>query len=286
MKKKLILFIMTMFLATPAFANCDYASMCAKPYSLSSTPARVFSNITGATYIGQTVAQSIIKKQLKKATKENFSVKVKAYSLQDLKAGKFKYLKVAGKNLNFDGIATSRLEFNTLCDFNYVDLKTNTFMENMVLNFSTEISDSDLKKTMQSSGYLDVLNNISFSSMGINFVKFSGADVSVKNGKVYFIIHVTSPLLLGKKQLDINIGSDVKVEDGKIVLTKIDLENSFAKIDLSKITSLLNSINPLSFTTNILGDKGTTVDVRNVRIVGDRILVTGNVIIPKGTKIK
>jgi virulence-associated protein VapD len=287
MKKKFILFILAMFMAVPAFANCEYSDFCAKaPYGLSSSAAQTFSNITGATYLGQTVAQGIIKKQLKKATKQNFSVKVKAYSVQDLKAGKFKSLKVSGKNLNFDGIALSSLEFNTLCDFNYFDLNTKTLQENMALKFAIEMSDSDLRSTMRSSGYLDMLNNVSFSSMGINLLKFNGADVRVKNGKVYFIIKVSSQLLLGKKEMEIVVGADVKVKDGKIVLTQAELENTFARIDLSKITSLLNAIDPLTFTTNVLGTKDTKVSLQNINILGNRILVTGNVFIPKGTKIK
>src|SRR5574344_1195096 len=287
MKKRLIILLSMIFLASPALANCEYSDLCApNAYGLSSKSSQILSNVTGATFIGQTVAQSIIKKQLKKATKERFSVKVKGYSVQDLKNGKFKYLKVAGKNLDFDGIYISSLEFHTLCDFNYVDLSTNPLKENMVLKFSTAVSDNDLRKTMNSSGYLDMLNSVSFSGMGINLFKFSGADVCVKNNKVYFTIKVSSQLLLGKKQMEVVVSADLKVNDGKITLSEIGLENLFTKIDLSKLTSLLNKIDPLTFSANVLGNDRAKISVENVNIIGNRILVTGNVFIPKGTKVK
>src|SRR5574344_983150 len=287
MKKNLIILLSMIFFASPALANCEYSSLCApNAYGLSSKKAQILSNVTGATFLGQTVAQSLIKKELKKATKQKFSVKVKGYSVQDLKAGKFKYLKVSGKNLNFDGIYVSGLEFNTLCDFNYIDLNNYTLKENMVMKFSTTFSDNDLRKTMNSSGYLDMLNNVSFSGMGINLFKFSGANVSVKNNKIYFTIKVTSQLLLGKKEMNIVVSADLKVKNGKITLSEINLENLFTKIDLTKITSLLNRINPLTFTTHILGNNGSKVSVENVNIIGNKILVTGNVFVPKGTQIK
>src|SRR5574344_3107005 len=108
MKKNFLIILMSLiFFAAPVFADCEYTDMCAQPTGLSSKASQIASGITGATLLSQTVAQSLIKKELKKATNQKFSVKVKAYSLQDLKNGKFKYLRISGKNLDFDGIYIS-----------------------------------------------------------------------------------------------------------------------------------------------------------------------------------
>lgn len=272
--------------ATSAFAGCDYVDRCtATPYDLSSKGCQLFSNLTGSTFLVEQVAQSVIRGELKKETKEKFKVKLKSYSAFDLAHGRFKSLSISGKNLDIDGVYITSLDLNTLCPFNYVELskKSIKFKENMVVGFKTEISDTDLRKTMKSGGYLDKLNKVNLSGLGITLFKLEGADVRIKNNKIYFTINVSSQLFSMKKSSDIVICSDVKVEDGRIVLTKIEFVNLFARLDLSKITYLLNAINPLTFSMNILENENTKLSVQNVNIIGDRIVVDGTVFIPKNT---
>jgi len=150
----------------------------------------------------------------------------------------------------------------------------------MVVKFSTVISSDDLMKTMNSSGYLDRLNCVNVEGCGITFFKLSGAGVSIKNHKLYFTIRVTSQLLLAKP-LDVSVATDLKVEDGRIVLTKIDLGNLNKGIDLSRVAYQLNAMNPLAFSLDVLENKNTKMCIKNVSISGDRITVDGNIFIPK-----
>lgn len=281
--KKLVLFISLMiFCATPAFAGCDYTGMCApQAYNLSSRGCQITSNVTGMTFLTEKIAQAVIKKELKKATKEKFKVEMKSYSANDLLNGRFKSLKITGKNLDIEGTYISSLKMETLCGFNYVEIKKNTlkFKENMVMQLAMEISDTDLRKTVKSTGYLEKLNKINLSGMGITFFKLSGADVQIKNNKLYFTIKVTSPM--SSNPVSILVRSDLKVEDGRIVLTKVDFVNLFTVIDLSKITYILNALNPLTFSMDILNNKGSKISVQNVDIIGDRIFIKSNIFIPK-----
>jgi len=284
MKKLVLLFGLMIFCSAQAYAACDYSADCtAQPYDLSSHGRQVASNVTGMTFLADHFAQFIIKNELKKATKEKFKVEMKSYSLQDLAQGRFKSLKITGKNLDIDGAYITSLEAKTLCDFNYVELKNNAikFKENMVMGFSLQISDTDLRRTIQSAGYLDRLNKINLSGMGITFFRLSGADVQVKNNKLYFTIKLTSPF--SAKPIPIVVRSDVKIEDGNIVMTKVDFVNVYTVIDLSKITYILNALNPLTFSTEILNNKNTKMKIKTVDIIGDRIFVTGNILIPKNT---
>lgn len=287
--KRFILVLAIMVLTTSqAFARCENfnsPALCApKAYGLSSRGAQITSNVTGMTFLTEKIAQFIIGKELKKATRENFKVDMQSYSAQDLLNGRFKSLKISGKNLEVDGVYLSLFETKTLCDFNYVMLDKGAikFKENMVLDYNLEISNTDLKKTVKSAGYLDKLNSIKLSGMGITFFKLDGADVQIKNNKLYFTINVTSPM--STKPVPILVRSDVKVEDGDIVLTKVDFVNLYTVIDLSKITYLLNVLNPLTFSTDILNNKDSKMSVRCVDIIGDRIIVKGNVFIPKNVK--
>lgn len=282
MKKFLLILGLMISLAVPAFAVCDYSQMCApKAYDLSSRCARVTSNITGMTFLSEKIADLIIKSQIKKITKGKLKVDMQSYSANDLAHGRFKSLKITGKNLNIDGAYISKLEAKTLCDFNYVKLnkKSIKFKENMVMAFSTEISSTDLQKTVKSTGYLQMLNQTNLSAFGITFFKLQGADVQIKNNKLYFTINVTTPF--SSAPIPVVIRSGVKVEEGNIVLTKIDFVNPFSVIDLSKVAYILNAINPLTFSVDILNNKQSKMSIKTVDIVGDKIIVKGNIFIPK-----
>lgn len=281
--KKLVLVIgLMIFCSSQVFAACDYSYMCpSQPYDLSSKGCQLTSKFTGMTFLAEKIAQSIIKKELKKATKEKFKVELKSYSANDLVHGRFKSLKISGKNLDIEGVYLSSLEIATLCDFNYIELGKNSikFKENMVFGFSTEISNADLKKTIQSSGYLDMLNKTNLSAFGITFFKLEGADVQIRNNKLCFTIKVTTPM--STNPIPIMVRSNLKVEEGNIVLTKIDLANPFTVIDLSKATYLLNAINPLTFSIDILNNKNSKMSVEDVDIAGNKIIIKGNIFIPK-----
>lgn len=282
MKKLVITLCLLVFTSGQAFATCDYSTMCApKAYDLSSNVGQVTSKVTGMTFIAEKIAQAIIRSELKKETKAKFKVEMKSYSVKDLLQGKFKSLRIYGKNLNVEDVYLSSFEVKTACDFNYVDISKNPikFKENMVMNYALEITNADLQKTIKSAGYLDELNKTNLSAFGITFFKLSGADVQIKNGKLYFTINVTSPL--SSKPVPIALRSDVKVEDGDIVLTKIDLVNFYTVIDLSKLTYLLNVINPLTFSTEILDNKNSKMSVKSVDMIGDKITIKGVVFIPK-----
>lgn len=282
MKKIVLMLSLVIMCAAPALAQCDYTDFCAdKPYDLSSTAGQITSKVTGMTFLSEKIAQAIIRQQLKKEIKAKFKVEMKSYSANDLMHGRFKSLRISGKKLNIEGIHLSSLDIKTLCNFNYVvpKKKSVVFKENMVLGFATEISSDDLSKTVKSSGYLDMLNSVNFSGMGITFFKLDGADVKIKNSKLYFTIKVTSPM--SKKPLDIIVRSDLKVEDGQIVLTKVDLANIFTVIDLSRMTYLLNAINPLTFSVDLFNNKNSKMSVQSVNIEGDRVFVKGSIYIPK-----
>ncbi len=152
--------------------TCDYSVYCApKPYALSAQKSRTLQKFTGLNFVSEKIAQSIIKKELKKATKERFKVEMKSYSAKDLLQGKFKSLKISGKNLDIDGIYLSSFEAATLCDFNSIEANKNSvkFRENLAMKFAIELSNSDLKKTVKSTGYLNELNKTNLSAFGITF---------------------------------------------------------------------------------------------------------------------
>lgn len=271
------------FGTTPCFADCDYSSLCPEKASgLSSKFEQTVSKRLGATSLSEYIFERRLKEDLKKATGQNFNVSVKSYSFQDFVHGRFKSINISGKDLNIEGAYLTSLELKTLCDFNYVklDKKPIQFKENMIVGFNIEISDADLTKTIHSSGYLDKLNCVNVEGCGITFFKLSGADIKIKNNKLYFTVKITSQLLLAKP-LDVVMATDLKVEDGRIVFTKLNLEGLVKGVDLSKVAYQLNAMNPLAFSLDVLENKNTKMCIQHVDIINDKIFIKGYIFIPK-----
>lgn len=285
MKKIVLLIILMVFYAIPSFAVCDYFNLCPKKsYGLSSKMGRAVSNGIGATSLSEKIAQARIGSELKKATHQHFDVYVKSYSFQDFIHGRFKSIIISGKNLDIEGAHISSLDLKTLCDFNYVQFNKSPvrFKENLIVGFTMVISDNDLMQTIKSNGYLDQLNCVNVKGCGITFFKLSGADVQIKNNKLFFKVRVTSQLLLAEP-LDIEMSTDLKVEEGRIVFTKVDLNSLPKGMDLKNFAYRLNAINPLTFSLDVLENKNTKMCIKDVKIVGDKITIKGNIFIPKNS---
>lgn len=283
--KKLLTLGLMILMTNSANAACNYVDKCAStPYDLTSKATQNIYKYTGMTALSEGIAQSIIKKELKKATKEKFKVKIDTYSAKDLAQGRFKSMSIRGKDLEIEGVYLSTLNISTLCDFNYVDISDSSvikFKENMVLHFDTAISNDDLQKTMNSTGYLKMINSVNMTAAGITLFKLEGADVTIKNNKLNFTIKLYAPF---SKSITIKAKADLKVEDGQIVLTKLDVPSAFTRFDLSKLTYLLNILNPLDFSLNVMENKDTRMSVQSVQFIDDNLLITGDIFVPKNVK--
>ena len=99
-KNCLLMLCLFIFFVNPAMAACDYTNQCpAAPYDLASDSANFFFNATGATFLAEQIAKNQIQQELKKATKKDFDVEIKAFNPKSLLEGKFKYFSITGKNL-------------------------------------------------------------------------------------------------------------------------------------------------------------------------------------------
>ena len=90
MKKLILTLGLLCFVQSTTFADCPYMDKApAKPYPVSGSASHIVQKITGMNWFSKTVAQSIIKKEAKKATGEKFKVKLTPFSATDLMEGKF-----------------------------------------------------------------------------------------------------------------------------------------------------------------------------------------------------
>ena len=285
MKKFLILLIAIILTGGVSLASQSAFVGCSAPYDLSSGLKRTLANATGSNLLAQQVAQSLIKRQLKKESGEKFKVKVSSYSLADLKAGRFKSLDISGENLDLDGVYVSYMDFKTLCDFNYIvfDKSTNSmfFKEAFPMSYSIVMDENDLNKTMNSSSYAKLINEANKLGSALNLFKINDTHVKIHNNQFFYIFDYSLPFLGGRYNMVVE--ADLKVVDGNIEFKNTKIASKNFSIDISQMAKVLNYLNPLEFSLNILENNNTTMSVRNISLSNNAINVNGTVIVDKNT---
>lgn len=287
-KKILSLGITLMMTSSLVFAS-DLTTYCAQPYDMSKTPTKVLTAITGMNFISKAVANSIIKKELKKSTgAKGFKVKMNSFSAKDLANGRFKGLDISGENLDFDGVFVSKFNANTVCDFNYVKATTKDvkFKENFIMKYNMIISDVDLRKTLLSKNYLTFLNSLNVKVGALNLMELKDVNVKLKGDKFYFTLKMNNQIFGRNIPVNLNLSSKMKIENGQFKASEVTLENLNQKVSLTQLTNVLNLINPLNFTVDVLNNKNTKVALNNFDIKGNNIMLDGTVFIPKNTEQK
>lgn len=284
MKRFFITLGIIMLTAFPANANCNNSDfMCPSEMQLSGGLARGLSTITGTNFLATKTAQSILKSQIKKEAQGDFDVKIQSYSLSDLKAGRFKSLEITGKNVIADDVYLSLLKLKTLCDYNYIEYDTKTktalFKEDFGMAFATTITEDDLNNTMKANGYKELIDEINSLGKSYRLFNITQSKAKLRNNQFMYIFQVAFPFINSKQ--NIVVTSDVNVYDGKLYLSHTKVVNDLFSVDLSKVSDMINFLNPLSYSLGILKDKDATLTVRDAVIKDNRIDIDGTIIVLK-----
>lgn len=281
MKKFLILIGAILFTSTASFGiDCDSLQCPENPYSGSLS----FSNVTGVNPLAEQIANAIIKKEIKKESKGKYSVKLQSYNINALKQGKFKSLEILGQDVVTEDIYVSSLRFKTLCDYNYIEVNnkenTITFKENFGMSYIMKFSEKDLNRTMEGSKYNELIRKV--NSIGNSYKLFNIVSNSVKinDNRLFYIIKVAIPLLNTKK--DIIVETDFKVRNGELILNNTKLVTENLKFDISKLERLINYLNPLDFSMQIVKNHDSDMAIKEVTIKDNMVNIGGLVTIYKG----
>lgn len=283
MKKLLSVIAMLCVLQGQTFASeCDY--YCAKPpYPVAGSVAQFVSNATGMNFLFTKIAEAAMQSELKKETGSNFNVEIKAFGGKNLLDGKFKSMTATAKSITYYGVRASDIKAETLCDYNRVVIKGNDvyFPENFVLKYSGKIKSSDLQAMVVSQEYLNMLNKFTVSVVNRVLFKIYDPSAKIENNKLKLSYKIVTPFLFTTNTSTIDILASLKVENSKIVFSDVQVGSPNNKVDLSRIMSLVNYLNP--FTTEIAVSKTTKgiSKVKNVQFTNNQIHFDGLFIIPK-----
>ena len=275
--KKIILGLVLLLVAQNVQAKDCETLKCPTPYDLTSGFSRGVSAVTGQNFLAERIGESLTKKAIKKnITSGDVKVRLDSFSTRDLKAGRFKSLEIIGKNANVQGVYISYFNAKTLCNFNYVapDKKGNYIVkEDIPLSFEAEITEDDLNKTMQSSDYQRMIEDLNSVTGGLNLFQITSTKVKLKNNKMYYVLNYAIPFVRKTKQLVIS--ADLKIENNKIMLANTNFMNNTMSLDVDKLSKLFNYINPLDFSAKILENKEARFNIETVKISDGKIRIDG-----------
>ena len=270
MKKLLTLFIVSLLLVAPVFSAQDKIS---EEYLKSKKHFAIMNPVA------ELIAQSIIKKSIKKEAKGKFRVKFVGYTLSSMKAGVFKYLEITGKDVVVEGIDIPYLRIKTVSDYNRVDLtkKEPSFITNTTLSYEFNLTEDSINQALKKDEYKEIIkrvNNFAYPLFVVNNVR-----AKIVNNKINLKMDYVLPLAMSGKKHTISMTSDFYVVNGKIYAKNADYDKSAGHFALNKITSLINLLNPLGFTLDILEDNKCDAKIENIRIVDNVAKINGKIFI-------
>lgn len=282
MKKIILSFVLLLAVQGVQAQDCSTLK-CPAPYDLTSGFSRGMSTVTGQKFLSEKIGEKLVKKAIKKnITSGDIKVNLDAYSVRDLKAGRFKSLEIDGKNVDIQGVYISSFNAKTLCDFNYIanDKKGNYIVkEDIPASFNAIITEEDLNKTMLSSDYKRMIDDINSIGGNFNIFQITSTNIKLKNDKMYYVLKYSMPFVRKTKELVIT--ANLKVENGQIELANTSFLNNSMALDVDKLSKLINYINPLDFSAKILENKDAKFNIETVNISNGKITIDGNMTILK-----
>lgn len=280
MKKILVLLGAIVISSTSAFAtDCSSFKCPANPYSDDLS----ISNVTGTNFLAERIANTIIKKQILRDSQGKYKVNLESYNIAALKKGIFKSLEITGEDTVTDGIYASMIKLRTVCDYNYIEInnkeKTTTFKEDFGMAYAVQFTESDLNKTMANSQYTDLIRKVNSIGNTTKMFNISSTSAKIINNKLVYVMRVAVPLLNLKK--DVAIQTDLKVRNGEIIIDEAELMTEAMKVDVNKLLKLVNYLDPLDFSMELMKNKEANMQVKEVNIKDNKINVSGLITVAK-----
>lgn len=281
MRKIILLLGLLLAVNNTSYAACDYS--CTAPYNMNAKYKTFFSAISGYNSFVENKAESILEKEIAKfIVSDNLKVDIESFSPGDLKNGIFKSSEITANDLIVNDIHLSYLNLSSLCDFNYI--KSNgsdvTFMEDFPMSFDIVMTQDDINRTMKHERYQKIVKDINklAAKSGVG-LQIESTTVAIKANKFYYIIGVNVPFVRREQKLVFE--SELIIKNGNIDFHNTKLVSGPFKLDLKKVDFIMNYLNPLDFSVNIVANKKAEINVKNVEIKDNHILTDGIIIIPK-----
>lgn len=271
MKKNLLMLLITgTLIITPVWAKTDTTS---KEYLQTKKHFSIMNPVA------ESIAQSIIKRSLKKETGANFKVKFDGYTLSSMKKGIFKNLEIKGKNIEIEDIHVPYLMVKTVSDYNWVDYSQTPplYKTNMTFYYDMTLDENSINDALSSKEYQTTLKKI--NDIAYPLFEMKGVKVRILKDKMYIVTEYNFPISPSKNNKTFMMTSDFKVENGKIIAHDVSVHEAYGNLSLNKVTNLVNLLNPLAFTLSAMDTRKCKGKIENVNIVDNKIQINGKIFV-------
>ena len=233
--------------------------------------------------VAESIAQRVIKKLLKKETKGKYKVKIDGYTLSSMKKGIFRDLLITGKNLEIEGAEVPYIKFRSDTDYNWIDYNKNpvAFKSDMIFSYELHLDENCINSALKTEKYqkkLQKINKIAYPLFTLSDVR-----MRIRHNKLHIIMEYNFPIRPAKRTRTFMVSSGINVINGRIKLTNIGFDNAYGNLPIDKVTNLVNLVDPLSFTLDLIDNKKCDGKIESIKIVDDTVIVNGKIYI-KGEK--
>ena len=232
--------------------------------------------------LAEAVAKRAIRKALKKETGVKFDVIFEGYPTSSIKKGIFKNLELTGNDAEIQGISVPYIHLKTLTDYNYIDYTQNpiVFKSDMTYEYELLLSDEAINAALKDSDYNKVITKVNKIASPVFVVK--GVRTKIVDNKMYIVTDYNLPLAVTKDRAFV-VQSDFQVVNGKIKAKNVKIDTAYGNLGLNKVANLINYLNPLEFTLDLIDGNKYNGIIENVNIVDNQVKVGGKIYI-KGVK--
>lgn len=274
MKKLLLILLSILILSIPAYSSQDTNSA---EYLRNK---RHFSPMNAPV---ESMAQKIIKSSLKKETGANFKVKFSGYTLSSMKKGIFKYLEITGKDVVVEGIELPYVNLKSLSDYNWVDYTQDPikFRSDMEFQYNLNLSEKTINDVLKDKEYQNVIKKV--NKLAYPLFTLSDVRTRIRNGKIHLIMEYNFPITPMKQNKTFMVSTGFRVDNGKIKACNVSVDNAYGNVSITKVTNLINLLDPLTFALELLDSKKCTAKLESIKIEDDTVYASGRIFV-KGDK--
>ena len=267
MKKFLALLLITFLTSNLTFAGVD---------KLSQEYLQNTKHFTLTKPLAEMIAKRALKKALKKETGTNFDVKFEGYTTSSIKRGVFKSIEIEGKDVNVDGVVLPYVHLKSLDDYNYIDYTKNpiVFKCDMTYTYDLLLDEEAINTALKDSDYKKVISKVNRISSPFFVIK--GVRTKIVDNKLYIVTDYNLPIAITKDRSFV-AKSDFEVVNGIIKAKNVSIDTSYGNLGLNKVANLINYLNPLEFTLDVLEGGKQKITVENINIVDNKVRVDGKI---------
>lgn len=269
MKKFVVFILVYLIILLPIYAKVDKNS----PDYLKNKKHMAIMNP-----LVENIAEKAIKKTLKKKIGPGkYKVKFDGYTLSSMKKGIFKNLEITGKNIEIEEIPIPYLSLKSISNYNWVDINSESveIKSDMVFDYSMELDEKSINEALKTEKFdkkLQKINKLAYPLFTLQDVK-----TRLRHDRLYVIMEYNLPLASSKKNKLFMVSTSFRVENGKIRAENINIDKSYGSLPLDKVTNLINLIDPLTYTIELIKDKKCNGKIESVKFEDNNIKINGKI---------